>query len=1120
MMGLTRLAIALSAACILTFLVGFPSTAGASRPDVKVHHDLVVTIFPEQGRLSARDTVTLKGEGRREVTFVLHGGLQPSSPTSGVSIVRMASVGGEVPREVFRLDLPPGVTECVIEYGGSIHHPLESYASEQARGFRSTPGIISGEGVFLEGASFWYPAFDSPLLAFSLTVSLPQGWYAVSQGSLVFHEEKADAAVTKWESTHPQDEIYLVAARFVEYGGPPGPVRAMVFLRGPDDALAKKYLDATSRYITMYDGLLGPYPYSKFALVENFWETGFGMPSFTLLGPKVIRFPFIIDSSYPHEILHNWWGNGVFPTYDKGNWSEGLTAYLSDHLIKEQQGGGAGYRQATLQKYADYVLRGRDFPLTEFRSRHSAPSEAVGYGKSLMFFHMLRMELGDEAFVAGLRQFYRTFKFSFASFDDLRESLESASGRSLAREFAQWVTRTGAPKLELSGVTVTGDGDGYLLSARLSQTQAGEPYLLRVPIAVTMNEQERAYQTTVLMDGREAEIKVSLSHRPLRLDVDPEFDVFRRLSRGEIPPAVSQVLGAEKMLILLPSSSPASMLKAYRELAESLVRSGQAAVEVALDNAVQALPSDRAVVVLGWENRFVSEITTALAAYGVKVSAKTARIEERDVPLDNSSFVFTSRSAHNPDLAFMLIATDRSDALPGLGRKLPHYHKYSYLVFEGPEPQNTAKGRWPVIDSPMTAYLSDHDGTPVKVEMARLAARAPLAKPPLSFSGARMIETVRVLSSLEMEGRGIGSEGLDRAADYIAGRFRGSGLKPGGTDGGYYQAWTCNSGEPDRPVTLRNVIGVIPGQRQESAAESVVVGAHYDHLGLGWPDVREGNKGKIHPGADDNASGVAVLLELADAISKGPKPDRTIVFVAFTGEEASRLGSIRYVTGYSTYVARKALAVINLDTVGRLGRNKLLLLGANSADEWVHIFRGAGFIAGVEVEPVPQDLDASDQVSFLEAGVPAVQLTTGPHLDYHCPTDTADKIDELGLVKVASVAREAAMYLAGREGPLTLTIRPEGRVERSGGRKVSLGTVPDFAFPGPGVRVSGVVPDSPAAASGLKEGDVLTEANGARLYRIKDLSEFLKTLKPGTRVVINFLRGGVEMTAETEVVAR
>jgi aminopeptidase N len=112
----------------------------------------------------------------------------------------------------------------------------------------------------------------------------------------------------------------------------------MVFLRQPDEQLAGRYLEATARYLAMYEKLLGPYPYGKFALVENFWETGYGMPSFTLLGPRVLRLPFILHSSYPHEILHNWWGNGVFPDYGQGNWAEGLTAYLADHLLGSSRG--------------------------------------------------------------------------------------------------------------------------------------------------------------------------------------------------------------------------------------------------------------------------------------------------------------------------------------------------------------------------------------------------------------------------------------------------------------------------------------------------------------------------------------------------------------------------------------------------------------------------------------------------------------------------------------------------------------------------------------------------------------------------------------------------------------
>ena len=184
----------------------------------------------------------------------------------------------------------------------------------------------------------------------------------------------------------------------------------------------------TSRCIA---ACLGPYPYSKFALVENFWETGYGMPSFTLLGEQVIRFPFILHSSYPHELLHNWWGNGVFVDFAGGNWCEGLTAYLADHLIAEQRGQGADHRRAILQRVTDYVTPENDFPLSRFQSRHDAVTEAVGYGKTAMMFNMLREKVGDAQFIKALQAFYRDNRFREASFDDIRKSFEAVSGLDL-----------------------------------------------------------------------------------------------------------------------------------------------------------------------------------------------------------------------------------------------------------------------------------------------------------------------------------------------------------------------------------------------------------------------------------------------------------------------------------------------------------------------------------------------------------------------------------------------------------------------------------------------------------------------------------------------------------------
>jgi len=423
----------------------------------------------------------------------------------------------------------------------------------------------------------------------------------------------------------------------------------------------------------------------------------------------------------------------------------------------------------------------------------------------------------------------------------------------------------------------------------------------------------------------------------------------------------------------------------------------------------------------------------------------------------------------------MWLAADLPEAMPGLGRKLPHYHKYSYLAFAGPEPENVAKGRWPVINSPLTIFLPGEAGELDRVQMAGLSPSPPLVGLPAVFSTERMMDMVRYLSESDMGGRGFGTEGLDRAAEAIAGQFREIGLEPGG-DGGesYYQTWFETGGELERETVMRNVIGFVPGRKEGWESQSVVVGAHYDHLGSGWPGALSMNRGRVHSGADDNASGVAVMLELARILAGGERPNRNIIFIAFAGEEAGRMGSRHYVLNPGNHPADEILGMINLDTVGRLGggqgKNRLLVLGAGSAAEWVHIFRGAGYVTGVAVQTVSDDLDSSDHVSFQESGVPAVQLFTGAHLDYHKPSDTSDKIDPEGLVKVAMVAKEAIEYLAGREEALSHNLKrgeAEGTRDKGPGtRKVSLGTVPDFTYEGEGVRVEGVVPESPAETAG------------------------------------------------------
>jgi len=485
--------------------------------------------------------------------------------------------------------------------------------------------------------------------------------------------------------------------------------------------------------------------------------------------------------------------------------------------------------------------------------------------------------------------------------------------------------------------------------------------------------------------------------------------------------------------------------------------------------------------------------------------------------------VLTGRNPGNKELAMLFIAAKSKEALPGLGRKLPHYHKYSYLVFEGDEPANSVKGRWPVLDSPMTAFIPSDNGKIEKIPMAALAPRGSLAALPPVFSRERMLGTISFLAQTKLAGRGLGTEGLDHAAEYIAEKFREAGLDPAGDEkGSYFQGWEEEVSGLGRRIKMKNVVGVVPGRKKEFSGQSVVIGAHYDHLGLGWPDVRDGNTGKVHPGADDNASGVAVMLELARELKKNAGPERSVVFVAFTGEEAGRLGSRYYVAHERRYPVDKCIGMLNLDTVGRLGKKKLLVLGAGSAREWPHIFSSVSLVTGVEYEVVSGELDSSDQVSFEADGVPAVQLFSGPHADYHRPSDTPDKIDPEGLEKVAAVAKEVIEYLAGREGPLTATIRTEKQSDQKPGteRRVSLGVIPDYAYRGKGCRISGVMPGAPAEAVGLKEGDIIIRINSSAVENLKGFSELLKALSPGTKITITFLRNGKENTVEAELMKK
>ena len=703
---------------LLALLALAPFSAVAAEA---LHHQLSIKLVPATAEVITTDVITLppapKGTTRH---FQLHTGLRILNAEPPVQLISGAS-NADAGLSRYAVKLAAHQNRITLRYQGRIELAPEQIHSGFGRNQQASGAEIASDSVYLDGSSNWYPVFGDQLLTFSLDVEMPPGWSAVSQGSRGQRNTGPTGVTERWQETTPQEEIYLIAAPFHETRKE-GTVEKLVMLRQPDSALAEKYLGVMDHYIDLYSRLIGPYPYRKFALVENNWESGYGMPSFTLLGPRVIRLPFILHSSFPHEILHNWWGNGVYVDVDEGNWTEGLTAYLADHLLQERNGKGAAYRRDALLRYTNYVAEQADFPLSQFHARHSDASQAVGYDKALMFFHALRLQLGDRRFIEALRRFYRDQMFQRASWEDLRRAFAHETKTPLKADFEQWLKRSGAPALRVNEARAERKDQGFELVLSLEQTQPAPPYRLHIPIAVTVANQPETLDQVLTMEDKLLTARIALPEQPLHVAVDPDFDVFRRLDRAELPPTLSEALAAERLLIVLPAAAAPAQRNAYEKLARMWADDTDG-VEVIADSELNSLPNDRGVWLFGWENRFLEQVVGTLSGQDMTFGNDTVDLAGQRFQRTEHALVLATRSSRH---ARVWLGADNTAAIPGLARKLPHYGSASYLAFRGNEPANVLKGQWRVLNSPLRVAVTQQGAATIPAATAEHKLRPSL----------------------------------------------------------------------------------------------------------------------------------------------------------------------------------------------------------------------------------------------------------------------------------------------------------------------------------------------------------------------------------------------------------
>jgi hypothetical protein len=381
---------------------------------------------------------------------------------------------------------------------------------------------------------------------------------------------------------------------------------------------------------------------------------------------------------------------------------------------------------------------------------------------------------------------------------------------------------------------------------------------------------------------------------------------------------------------------------------------------------------------------------------------------------------------------------------------------------------------------------------------------------------------IRYLSSDSLGGRLVGTAGADSAAAFIARRFKQSGLQASPV--GWFQEFVVAKDAAAAQsagiggAATRNVIGVLPGRDPKLRNEIVIVGAHYDHLGLGkFGSLDPDSTGAIHNGADDNASGIAALFRIADTLAAMP-PARTVVFLAFSGEEEGVLGSSWYVQ-HPVFPMAAVTAMVNLDMVGRLRHDRLIVYGVETATQFPALLDSLNATAKFDLKASGDGYGPSDHQSFYLAGKPVLHIFTDLHEDYHRSTDDWDKINADGLVRVAYFAAAIVEAIGDRRAPLTFVKAPPPQPHAGAapaatpGYGAYLGTIPDMAGGSEGgVRVSGVRPGSPAEAAGLQADDVLVAIGDMKTPDLQAMTDALRAHKPGDKVELQVLRGGQPVT--------
>ena len=639
----------------------------------KTEYDITVRIDPANRTIQGKSIITV--DNSREVILLL--GKDYEVTKANLNDLTLATAR-EYTDKWYSWRIPLDFNRqhrFEIHWQGKLAHLDTSLDHPQTLG---RPIAVSSEiGTFLPDASGWYPHIAGGMATYKVTIELPSGQKGLVAGQLVKEIESEQEYKASFEFPFPAEGIDLMAGPFVvetqTYKNIKNrTVQLRTYFHPQINNLAQDYLESVKRYLGMYEVQVGEYPYTEFSIVSSPTPTGFGMPTLTYLGISVLQLPFIRNTSLGHEILHNWWGNGVYPDYRLGNWSEGLTTFMADYAYKEQESEEAA-REMRIGWLRDFMSlqAGQDEPLNAFTSRTHNASKIVGYNKSAMLFFMLRDYLGEAVFYRAIQEIWNTQQFKVTSWQHLQQIFELVSEQNLLSFFNQWLERSGAPSITIIKAESNLAESDHELSITLEQSTP--IYQLRVPVVI--QSQGRTKTEWLDLQREQQTFMLTLNDKPLSVSLDPDLRLFRLLAPKEAPPILREVMvnPTTETIILAPKGGEVS--KIAEILASTLQQRPPKIIPV--NRTLSAAPT----LIIG----LMPEIDAWIMAKNL--SPRPSEINNK-----GTAQAWTMTRADGASLA--LISAKDATSLEALIRPLPHYGRQSYIVFDNR--QAIERGIWPM----------------------------------------------------------------------------------------------------------------------------------------------------------------------------------------------------------------------------------------------------------------------------------------------------------------------------------------------------------------------------------------------------------------------------------------